>query len=186
VKFDQVAWWRRLMGTGEAFRFWRQDPKRFPAGRGELRLPVHRRVKQTGPACRPATPFRPRPRRSRHPGFRGAEASGPVVLSVLFKKRIRQHGARSSDPNDLTVGSSAYAGRPIGLDTTLRCSRNSSYSRAARGLYSRRSSDRKIWPIGAPQSLSSGLLDRGVRIPPAVARTFSTAALKLVRDCFQR
>jgi hypothetical protein len=32
VKFDQVAWWRRLMGTGEAFRFWRQDPKRFPAG----------------------------------------------------------------------------------------------------------------------------------------------------------
>src|ERR1700722_4120426 len=60
----------------------------------------------------------------------------------------------------------AYAGRAIGLDTTLRCSRNSSYSRAARGLYSRRSSDRQIWPIGAPQStLSSGLLDRGVRIP---------------------
>jgi hypothetical protein len=28
------------------------------------------------------------------------------------------------------------------VDTTLRCSRNSSYSRAARGLYSRRSSDR--------------------------------------------
>ena len=26
---------------------------------------------------------------------------------------------RSSDPNDLTVGSRAYAGRPIGLNTTL-------------------------------------------------------------------
>jgi hypothetical protein len=47
-----------------------------------------------------------------------------VVLSVLFKKRIGQHGARSSDPNDLTVGSSAYAGRPIDLDKTLLVRRN--------------------------------------------------------------
>jgi hypothetical protein len=35
------------------------------------------------------------------------------------KKRIGQHRARSSDPNDRTVGPRAWAGRLIDLDTTL-------------------------------------------------------------------